>query len=199
MQPACQGLNFDPKSHCFEGRGEVRNRGIDFQLSCAAAVDVVWKGDGGLRVEVPVQHGNKGLGYYKDTYTGPQGVKRRADTQEAASAPPTKKLETLRGGLKCEVVKSGNGPKAIRGKIVQVRYEGRLAKNGKRFDKGTIRFKLGAGEVIQGWDIGVADMLVGEKRKLLIPPAMGYGSQGAPPDIPPNASLTFEVELLRVG
>lgn len=144
--------------------------------------------------------GKKGLGYYKDTYVAPKkGEKRKAEASPAPAAAPPKKTATLAGGLKYEVVKSASGgPKASRGKNVQVRYEGRLAANGKRFDKGTIRFKLGAGEVIRGWDIGVDGMTVGEKRKLLIPPALGYGRSGAPPDIPPNATLAFEVELLRI-
>jgi len=80
---------------------------------------------------------------------------------------------------------------------VKVRYDGRLAKNGKRFDKGVINFKLGKGEVIQGWDEGVKGMLRGEQRRLLIPSKMAYGPRGAPPDIPPNADLTFDVELLQ--
>jgi len=153
----------------------------------------------GAKPGMVFKKGKQGMGYYKDTYTAPKGgVKRKADG-EAPTAPAGK--ITLRGGLKYEVVKSGNqgAQKASRGRHVHVRYEGRLAANGRRFDKGTIKFKLGAGEVIQGWDIGIENMLVGEKRKLLIPPALGYGGGGAPPDIPPNASLAFEVELLRVG
>lgn len=143
--------------------------------------------------------GKRGLGYYKDTYVAPKaGVKRKAEVTPAAVAPPPKKAVTLSGGLKYEVVKSGSGQKAVKGRNVQVRYDGRLATTGKRFDKGTIRFKLGAGEVIKGWDLGVEGMVIGEKRKLLIPPALGYGRSGAPPDIPPNATLAFEVELLRI-
>ncbi|CAK8995667.1 unnamed protein product [Durusdinium trenchii] len=79
---------------------------------------------------------------------------------------------------------------------VKVRYEGRLGSNGKRFDKGVIDFRLGMGEVIQGWDEGVKGMLRGEKRRLLVPAKLGYGRSGAPPAIPPNANLVFEVELL---
>lgn len=78
-----------------------------------------------------------------------------------------------------------------------MRYAGRLQKGGKQFDAGTIAFALGRGEVIAGWDVGVEGMLLGEKRRLTIPAAAGYGARGAPPDIPPNAGLVFDVELLR--
>jgi FK506-binding nuclear protein len=79
------------------------------------------------------------------------------------------------------------------------RYEGRLGKSGKVFDKSPqFTFKLGAGEVIKGWDVGVAGMAVGGKRTLIIHPALGYGKEGAAPEIPPNATLIFDVELIRV-
>jgi len=120
----------------------------------------------------------------------------RGTKKEEASGPPTGRQQ-LKGGLSYEALKAGNGPVATPGKTVQVRYEGRLAKNGKRFDKGVIKFRLGRGEVIQGWDHGVNGMKCGEKRRLLIPASMGYGSRGAPPDIPRNADLVFEVELLQ--
>jgi len=103
---------------------------------------------------------------------------------------------SIQGGLKYTVLREGKGPVAAYGKRVNVRYVGCLASNGKRFDKGQIRFKLGGGEVIEGWDKGVKDMRVGESRRLLIPPHLGYGKRGAPPAIPPNAALAFEVELL---
>jgi FK506-binding nuclear protein len=103
---------------------------------------------------------------------------------------------SIQGGLKYTVLKEGKGPVAIYGKRVNVKYVGCLASNGKRFDKGQIRFRLGGGEVIEGWDKGVKDMRVGESRRLLIPPHLGYGKRGAPPAIPPNATLAFEVELL---
>ena len=76
-----------------------------------------------------------------------------------------------------------------------MRYRGTLT-SGKQFDAGKIKFRLGAGEVIKGWDLGVAGMRVGGKRKLKIPPPLAYGPRGAPPTIPGNATLLFDVEIL---
>jgi FKBP-type peptidyl-prolyl cis-trans isomerase len=102
---------------------------------------------------------------------------------------------------KIEDLVTGKGPEAVRGKNVQVHYTGWLL-DGKKFDSSVggepFTFRLGAGEVIEGWDRGVAGMKVGGKRKLTLPPDLGYGAGGAPPDIPPNATLVFEVELLGV-
>jgi len=154
----------------------------------------------GAKPGMVFKKGAKGVGYYKDTYVPPAGgVKRGAP--ESADAPAAKKgraeIKTLQGGVKYEVMKaSSTGQPTRKGCRVKVRYDGRLASSGKRFDKGTIDFRLGAGEVIKGWDLGVDGMRVGEKRKLLIPAPMAYGSRGAPPDIPPNAALCFEVELV---
>jgi len=119
----------------------------------------------------------------------------RGKKEEAPDAGPAR--QQLKGGLSFETLKKGNGPQATPGKTVQVRYDGRLAKNGKRFDKGAIKFRLGKGEVISGWDQGVNGMKVGEQRRLLIPAKLGYGARGAPPDIPAHADLIFEVELLN--
>jgi FKBP-type peptidyl-prolyl cis-trans isomerase len=96
----------------------------------------------------------------------------------------------------------GSGDEAVAGKTVIVHYTGWLT-NGSKFDSSKDRndpfdFRLGAGQVIQGWDQGVAGMKVGGKRKLTIPPELGYGSRGAGGVIPPNATLVFEVELLAV-
>ena len=102
---------------------------------------------------------------------------------------------------KIEDVVKGKGPEAVRGKTVEVHYTGWL-EDGKQFDSSAggqpFSFRLGAGEVIEGWDRGVAGSKVGGKRKLTLPPELGYGARGAPPDIPPNATLVFEVELLAV-
>ena len=98
--------------------------------------------------------------------------------------------------------KVGTGTIAAAGKKVTVNYVGTLADGTKfdsSYDRGTpFSFNLGAGEVIQGWDQGVAGMNVGGKRKLTIPPSLGYGAQGVPGVIPGGATLIFEVELLKV-
>ena len=96
----------------------------------------------------------------------------------------------------------GTGAEAIKGKLVSVHYTGWLT-DGKKFDSSKDRgqpfqFPLGRGHVIQGWDQGVEGMKVGGKRKLTIPPELGYGAQGAGGVIPANATLVFEVELLGV-
>lgn len=107
--------------------------------------------------------------------------------------------------LKTKDIEVGSGEQAVKGDHVTVHYTGWLYENGRRgkkFDSSVgsapLDFTLGVGEVIEGWDRGVEGMKVGGKRELIIPPQMGYGEQGAPPDIPPNAALTFEVELLGV-
>jgi len=105
--------------------------------------------------------------------------------------------------LLIEDVVVGAGAEAVAGKRVTVHYRGTLT-NGTKFDASYDRnkpfeFNLGAGEVIKGWDQGVAGMKVGGKRKLTVPPELGYGARGAGSAIPPNATLVFEVELLGVG
>ena len=102
----------------------------------------------------------------------------------------------------------GKGKEAVSGRTVDVNYTGWLHdpkapnQRGKQFDssvgRGPFSFPMGAGRVIPGWDQGVAGMKVGGKRTLVIPPELGYGAAGAPPDIPPNATLVFDVELLGV-
>ena len=97
----------------------------------------------------------------------------------------------------------GEGEEAVAGQTVEVHYTGWLA-DGTQFDSShdrneTFRFRLGAGEVIPGWDQGVAGMKVGGLRKLTIPPELGYGERGAGNVIPPNATLIFKVELVSVS
>lgn len=104
-------------------------------------------------------------------------------------------------GLKYVDLKKGNGASPKKGQNVLVHYTGWLKKNGKKFDSSVDRgdpfaFRIGVGQVIRGWDEGVLSMKVGGKRKLIIPPKLGYGARGAGSLIPPNATLIFEVELL---
>ena len=106
-------------------------------------------------------------------------------------------------GMRIETLKEGAGAEAKNGDTVTVHYTGTL-ENGTKFDSSLDRgtpfsFTLGTGEVIQGWDLGVLGMKVGEKRKLTIPSELGYGPQGAGGVIPPNATLIFEVELLGIN
>lgn len=112
-----------------------------------------------------------------------------------------KTTEVKTSEMKIEDVKVGTGKEAVSGKRVTVHYTGTLT-DGKKFDssvgKQPFSFTLGAGEVIKGWDQGVAGMKIGGKRKLTIPAALGYGERGAGEAIPPNATLLFDVELLKV-
>ncbi|MDO8494530.1 MAG: FKBP-type peptidyl-prolyl cis-trans isomerase [Deltaproteobacteria bacterium] len=116
------------------------------------------------------------------------------------------KMTTTPSGLKYSDEKVGTGPEAIKGKSAVVHYTGWLDNNGKKgtkFDSSLDRgepfsFALGARQVIAGWDEGVAGMKVGGKRTLFLPSALGYGTRGAGADIPPNANLIFDVELLDV-
>ena len=110
---------------------------------------------------------------------------------------------TTASGLTIEDLNVGTGAEAAAGQNVKVHYTGWLT-NGTKFDSSKDRgdpfiFPLGAGRVIKGWDEGVQGMKIGGKRKLTIPPALGYGARGAGGVIPPNATLVFEVELLGVA
>ena len=111
-------------------------------------------------------------------------------------------MTTTPSGLRYQDVAEGDGAEARAGDTVSVHYSGWLT-DGSPFDssrdRGTpLTFQLGAGRVIAGWDEGVAGMKVGGSRKLIIPAQLGYGARGAPPVIPPNATLVFDVELLSI-
>jgi FKBP-type peptidyl-prolyl cis-trans isomerase len=121
----------------------------------------------------------------------------------AQSDNPTANPEvTTESGLKYVDLVVGTGREASTGDLVTVHYTGWLT-NGTKFDSSVDRrdpfsFPIGSGKVIRGWDEGVAGMKVGGKRKLTIPPQLGYGSRGAGGVIPPNATLVFDVELLEI-
>ena len=112
----------------------------------------------------------------------------------------------LAGGTVAIDTKAGSGKVATLGTTVTVNYTGWLdaggGRHGKQFDssigRGPFSFRLGHGDVIDGWDTGVAGMKVGGRRTLLIPAAQGYGDRGAGGDIPPSAPLVFDIELLKV-
>ena len=105
-------------------------------------------------------------------------------------------------GLQYWEIRVGNGELAKEGSHVRVHYTGWLT-TGKKFDSSVdagkpFDFTIGDGEVIKGWEEGVTGMRVGGKRQLRIPPGLGYGAEGSPPDIPPNATLIFDIKLLGV-
>jgi peptidylprolyl isomerase len=105
-------------------------------------------------------------------------------------------------GLKYVDVVVGDGPTPQVGQTLTVQYTGTLT-NGKKFDSSLdsgkpYQFRVGRGEVIKGWDEAFMTMRQGGKRKLIIPPNLGYGVRGNPPDIPPNSTLLFDVELLEI-
>ncbi|MBD2356584.1 FKBP-type peptidyl-prolyl cis-trans isomerase [Tolypothrix sp. FACHB-123] len=109
---------------------------------------------------------------------------------------------TTDSGLQYVEIEEGTGAIPKAGQTVVVHYTGTLT-NGKKFDSSVDRgqpfsFKLGVGQVIKGWDEGLSTMKVGGKRKLTIPPELGYGARGAGGVIPPNATLVFDVELLDI-
>jgi FKBP-type peptidyl-prolyl cis-trans isomerase FkpA len=131
-----------------------------------------------------------------------RGGAARAGGFNAALGIDTAAMTKTPSGLRYQDVALGTGTPATAGKTVSVHYTGWLP-NGEKFDSSRDRnqpfgFTLGAGQVIAGWDEGVAGMKVGGRRKLVIPPDLGYGTAGAPPDIPPGATLVFDVELLDV-
>ncbi|NOY89407.1 MAG: FKBP-type peptidyl-prolyl cis-trans isomerase [FCB group bacterium] len=125
-----------------------------------------------------------------------------------ATTKKAKKVEytTTKSGLKYTDFVVGKGDEAVNNKTVEVHYTGWLMEKGKKgtkfdssYDRGKpISFVLGSGRVIKGWEEGILGMKVGGKRELIIPPTLGYGASGAGGVIPPNATLIFDVELVKV-
>lgn len=131
---------------------------------------------------------------------------KRIAAEKAAAAAELDAIaagfETTESGLRYQFIQKGNGKQAEKGKKVAVHYKGQLV-NGKEFDnsfkrKDPIEFKLGVGQVIEGWDEGIQLLKVGDKARFVIPSHLGYGSRGAGGVIPPNAVLIFDVELMDV-
>lgn len=131
--------------------------------------------------------------------TTPEGRLFAMNTEENS----VENVVTTPSGLKYVDIKEGVGASPQSGQTVVVHYTGTL-EDGTKFDSSRDRnqpfsFKLGAGRVIKGWDEGIATMKVGGRRRLIIPPELGYGARGAGGVIPPNATLIFDVELLRIS
>ena len=136
-------------------------------------------------------------------------VVAQSAAKKPAPAPSTSTPTKVTGdgvktasGLQYWDIRVGNGDTAKEGSHVRVHYTGWLT-TGKKFDSSVdagkpFDFTIGNGEVIKGWEEGVAGMRVGGKRELRIPPGLGYGADGSPPDIPPNATLIFDIKLLGV-
>lgn len=137
-----------------------------------------------------------------DEGTADSNKEEAGSMADAESKPGKSGIVTTDSGLKYEELKVGAGATPKQGDIVVVHYTGWLT-DGTKFDSSKDRstpfeFSLGRGEVIPGWDEGLSTMKVGGKRKLTVPPDLGYGDRGMPPVIPPKATLVFEVELLKV-
>ena len=142
-----------------------------------------------------------------EAFIGLKGARlKREAILRAESEEKMEKLaagfEKTESGLRYQFIQKGEGKQAEAGKTVSVHYEGSL-ENGKVFDssyprKKPIEFKLGVGQVIEGWDEGIALLKVGDKARFVIPSDLGYGSRGAGGAIPPNATLIFDVELMDV-
>lgn len=159
--------------------------------------------------EVVEPQPKKGKLDVKDAKKGKQnglenGKALPAKKEKKEKEQPQKKSpkKTVQGGVIIEDLKVGSGPEAKSGKKIAVYYEGKLKSNNKTFDStkqgAGFKFNLGRGDVIRAWDVGVAGMKVGGKRRIECPPSMAYGAKGSPPVIPGNATLVFDVELKNV-
>ena len=139
----------------------------------------------------------------EETQQASETTQEQAMTEETSSEAEAMEIAP---GLNATILKKGYGRAAESGDFVEVHYTGwfydeqAAGKRGGKFDSSVDRgekfhFKLGAGQVIKGWDQGVEGMLIGEKRELVIAPALAYGERGYPGAIPPNSTLMFEIEL----
>lgn len=170
-------------------------------------VDAVAQGDNLESVEI-IRVGEEAQKFNAiESFIGLKGA--RLKREAALKAESEAKMEQLaagfdktESGLRYKMIQKGDGKRAEAGKTVSVHYEGSL-ENGKVFDssyprKKPIEFKLGIGQVIEGWDEGIALLQVGDKARFVIPSDLGYGPSGAGGVIPPNATLIFDVELMDV-
>ncbi|WP_281299252.1 peptidylprolyl isomerase [Flavobacterium limnophilum] len=170
-------------------------------------VDAIAQGDALESVEI-LRVGEEAKNWNAiEAFVGLKGARlKRAAALKAESEAKMEKLaagfEKTESGLRYQFIQRGDGKQAEKGKTVAVHYEGSL-ENGKVFDssyprKKPIEFKLGIGQVIEGWDEGIALLKVGDKARFVIPSDLGYGPAGAGGVIPPNATLIFDVELMDV-
>ena len=170
-------------------------------------VDAVEQGDALETLEI-VRVGEEAQKWNAiEAFVGLKGARLKRDSAlKAESEAKMEKLaagfEKTESGLRYQFIQKGDGKQAESGKTVAVHYEGSL-ENGKVFDssyprKKPIEFRLGQGQVIEGWDEGIALLRVGDKARFVIPSELGYGSRGAGGAIPPNATLIFDVELMEV-
>ena len=170
-------------------------------------VDAIAQGDALESVEI-LRVGEEAKNWNAiEAFVGLKGARLKRDAAlKAESEAKMEKLaagfEKTESGLRYQFIQKGDGKQAEKGKTVSVHYEGSL-ENGKVFDssyprKKPIEFKLGIGQVIEGWDEGIALLKVGDKARFVIPSDLGYGPAGAGGVIPPNATLIFDVELMDV-
>jgi peptidylprolyl isomerase len=146
----------------------------------------------------------------KDGATTPESASNTTPPGAVTQAPPagshtafpldTTQLKTTASGLKYQIIVQGQGERARAGDMIMANYHGTLM-DGTKFDSSFERgqpftFQLGVGQVIPGWDEAFAIFPVGTRAVIILPPSLGYGANGAPPTIPPNATLRFDVELL---
>ena len=176
----------------------MRNFYILFILVLVLAAIVFVSRSGYLSRKDPGEPASKAMREAIDTPQTPQ-----LSSEESAAIAETYGTATVRpSGLRYIIRAPGSGDATPRsGQQVTVQYEGRLLRDGKRFDSSydhhrPFTFMVGVGRVIAGWDAMILEMKKGEKRTVIIPWWLGYGTRGAPPMIPPKASLVFEIELV---